>query len=73
MKKSLTLLLCAGAVAGGAFFASTTEAAPKCPNGPDYTYVSRDAQECLAITFVCEPGSEPFFNECGCGCVETGN
>jgi hypothetical protein len=67
-KKLITLALCAGALGSGAFFATTTEAAPKCPNGKDYTYISRSPEQCAAIRFVCDPGLEPFFNECGCGC-----
>lgn len=34
----------------------------------DRTYVSRDPDRCAAIRFVCEPGQEAFFDECGCGC-----
>jgi len=37
---------------------------------PGRTYVSRDPAQCAAIRFVCAAGSEPFFDECGCGCAE---
>jgi hypothetical protein len=33
-----------------------------------HRYVSRDPVQCLAITFICEDGFTPFFNDCGCGC-----
>lgn len=57
------------ALAGGAFLTDSAADAGRCPNGPDYNYVSRDSDECLTITFFCEPGTEPFFIEgCGCGC-----
>jgi hypothetical protein len=41
---------------------------PKCNNQPGATFVSRDPQECIAITFTCPEGQQGFFNECGCGC-----
>lgn len=41
---------------------------PKCPTPPGATYVSRDPQECIAITYTCPEGQQGFFNECGCGC-----
>lgn len=56
------------ALAGGFFFSPSTEAAPKCPNGQDYIYLSRSTETCATIRFTCDPGYEPFFNECGCGC-----
>jgi hypothetical protein len=31
-------------------------------------YVSRDPEECTRIDFICEPGTEQFADECGCGC-----
>jgi hypothetical protein len=34
----------------------------------DRQYVSKDPEECAAIRFVCDPGYEAFFDECGCGC-----
>jgi hypothetical protein len=39
-----------------------------CEHGRGTHYVSRDADECAAILFLCEAGYEPFFDECGCGC-----
>ncbi len=41
---------------------------PKCETQPGATYVSRDPQECIAITYICPEGQQGFFNECGCGC-----
>jgi hypothetical protein len=35
---------------------------------PDKKYVSRDANQCAAILFLCEEGREPFFDNRGCGC-----
>lgn len=64
------LVLSVLALAGGFFFSPSTEAAPKCPNGPDYNYISRDYQACLTTMWICEPGTEQFLIEdCGCGCV----
>lgn len=40
----------------------------QCDHGRGVTYVSRSTAECAAIRFLCAEGSEPFFNECGCGC-----
>jgi hypothetical protein len=41
----------------------------KCPPpGRDVEYVSRDPNECIAITFLCQEGFTQFFNACGCGC-----
>lgn len=38
---------------------------------PSKTYVGRSLAECQVIRFVCDPGSEHFADECGCGCQET--
>jgi hypothetical protein len=35
---------------------------------PNRSYVSRDPAQCATIRFLCAPGSEAFFDECGCGC-----
>lgn len=35
---------------------------------PNLEYVSKDPNQCAAVTFICEDGYEGFFNECGCGC-----
>lgn len=35
---------------------------------PRRHYVSRDPEQCAAIRFRCDPGYQPFFNDCGCGC-----
>jgi hypothetical protein len=35
---------------------------------PDLQYVSKDPNQCAAVTFICEDGYEGFFNDCGCGC-----
>jgi hypothetical protein len=32
------------------------------------SWVSQNADSCSAITFVCEKGSDAFFDSCGCGC-----
>lgn len=45
-------------------------AAQKCPDGPEYHYITRNPQLCLVIRFVCEEDQTPFFNECGCGCKD---
>ena len=42
---------------------------PVCPDGPNYNYISRDRAQCAAINFRCEAPAQPFFNDCGCGCV----
>lgn len=71
MKKIFALLLCAAALGTGVFLtAPTTEAAGGCPNGPQYHYISHSPQQCATIRFFCEPGQEPFFNDCGCGCKD---
>jgi hypothetical protein len=72
MKK---LIACAALAAAATFTlgAPDAEAAKKnCPNGPDYTYVSRDYQECLTTMFICVEGQQFFIEGCGCGCY-TGN
>jgi hypothetical protein len=35
---------------------------------PNRSYVSRDPDECALIRFLCAPGNQPFFDDCGCGC-----
>ena len=46
------------------------EKKPKCDyKDPNYSYVSRDPNECPAILFTCPEGSTAFFNDCGCGCL----
>lgn len=68
MKKCLMLAL----VAAAAAFSFNTPAveANGCPQGPKYTYVANSPEECAVIRFTCPEGSAPFFNDCGCGCVE---
>ncbi len=39
-----------------------------CERGRGVRYVARDPAQCAAIFFICQPGEEAFFNECGCGC-----
>jgi hypothetical protein len=42
---------------------------PGCNYGAnDKTWVSKDADQCALILFLCQEGEQPFFNECGCGC-----
>jgi hypothetical protein len=43
-----------------------------CPSekNPRVHYVSTDPDECAVIRFYCDPGQEPFSNECGCGCID---
>lgn len=31
-------------------------------------YVNDDPSSCAAAFFVCDAGTKPFFNDCGCGC-----
>lgn len=41
----------------------------KCNYGdPDRSWVSKDPNQCAAILFLCAEGTQPFFDECGCGC-----
>lgn len=35
---------------------------------PSRDYKSRDTETCTLIDFVCEEGSQHFFDDCGCGC-----
>jgi hypothetical protein len=35
---------------------------------PERDYRSRDPEQCSVLRFVCEPGQEAFFDDCGCGC-----
>lgn len=51
----------------GGICTETPEPKPDCGD-KNRTYVSRDPDRCAAIRFVCEPGQETFFDECGCGC-----
>ena len=34
-------------------------------------WVNKDPEACKLVKFMCVPGTEPFFNECGCGCETT--
>jgi len=36
---------------------------------PDRNYVARSPEACQTVRFLCEPASEPFFDDCGCGCL----
>lgn len=36
-------------------------------------YVGKSADECERIRFMCEPNSEYFADECGCGCMAKNN
>lgn len=40
-----------------------------CRRGPGVSFVARSPEQCAAIRFVCAPGTEPFFDACGCGCA----
>ncbi|QRN94714.1 hypothetical protein JRI60_37195 [Archangium violaceum] len=31
-------------------------------------YVSKSPERCATIRFICAPGFQPFFDDCGCGC-----
>jgi hypothetical protein len=33
-------------------------------------YKMRDASQCKAALFQCDPGTKPFFSDCGCGCEQ---
>jgi hypothetical protein len=33
-------------------------------------YKMRDPSQCKAALFGCDPGTKPFFNDCGCGCEQ---
>jgi hypothetical protein len=37
-------------------------------SAPGRRWVSRSAEECTLIDFVCQAGEKHFFNNCGCGC-----
>jgi hypothetical protein len=39
------------------------------PDDPNVTYVSEDTAVCDMLGGSCEPGTEAFDNECGCGCI----
>ena len=39
-------------------------------NDPSKRYVARSPAECATIRFVCEPGTEYFADDCGCGCQD---
>lgn len=41
------------------------------PDDPKRFYVADDPQICMLVFFVCEPGTEYFFDACGCGCEQT--
>ncbi|MFU8803464.1 MAG: hypothetical protein ACNA8W_06625 [Bradymonadaceae bacterium] len=47
---------------------------PVCPDpaDDDVVYYGENVQECAAIDFLCPEGQERFENECGCGCIVTG-
>ncbi len=46
-----------------------TERACECDrDDPNRSYVSESPEQCAAITFICVPGFQPFFDACGCGC-----
>jgi hypothetical protein len=55
-----------GADCGGVCVAE--EQATLCRLDPTKEYVSRDPAQCDTIRFMCEEGSHPFFDACGCGC-----
>ena len=39
-----------------------------CQIDPAKEYNRLDPAQCAAARFFCPPGSQPFFDECGCGC-----
>jgi len=49
---------------------SQSEAMNLCPHGRGVSYVSRDADRCSVIRFICDPGEVAFSNDCGCGCID---
>jgi hypothetical protein len=56
--------------AGGADCIGVCRRAPRdCRHGQGVTYVSRSTDQCAAIRFLCAEGTEPFFDDCGCGCA----
>lgn len=42
----------------------------QCTPDPAKEYFLWDPAQCAAALFVCESGSQPFFDDCGCGCQE---
>ena len=36
----------------------------------DVEYICEDLGECDNVEFQCEEGENPFFDDCGCGCME---
>jgi hypothetical protein len=40
-----------------------------CLPDPRKDYIAHDPDVCAAIRFFCPSGSEPFFDQCGCGCI----
>lgn len=40
-------------------------------NDPTKSYVSRDADQCATIRFICAEGQQAFFDDCGCGCQDS--
>jgi hypothetical protein len=54
---------------GGAASSDGSKGKSHCNYGdPNLQYVSKDPNQCAAVTFICEDGFEGFFNDCGCGC-----
>jgi hypothetical protein len=50
-------------------FYSEGECGPKCDyEDPSKKWVAQSSEQCMLVKFFCEPGSTPFFSECGCGC-----
>ncbi|MCY1075688.1 hypothetical protein [Archangium lansingense] len=37
-------------------------------NNPRRRYVAKSPEQCAAIRFICQPGFQAFFDDCGCGC-----
>ena len=62
------------AASAGVNVASQGECKSTCPdpNSPQVGYVSQDPKECALLLFKCVPGSRPFSNGCGCGCITDG-
>lgn len=53
-----------------ASLANACNGSSQCPQDADY--INQDPEACALIgAFTCEPGDEPFSNECGCGCAPT--
>ena len=36
----------------------------------DVEYTCEDPEECERVQFKCEEGENPFFDDCGCGCMK---